>query len=106
MTVDHKLRTNGEHRTAKPVAPSRRETPAEASSAEATTTEASSNEPVSRATIVWYSLAGAILFGWFLFGWLVLEQGFVDSVGEAAGSAFALLLLISIVGTVRRSRRS
>ncbi|GAB2929787.1 hypothetical protein GCM10027280_16660 [Micromonospora polyrhachis] len=96
MTVDHELRTNDEQRTAKPVAPSGRETHP----------QPPTNEPVSRATIVWYSLAGGILFGWFLFGWLVLEQGFVDSVGEAAGSAFALLLLISIVGTVRRSRRN
>ncbi|MGW0432325.1 hypothetical protein ACWDV4_07240 [Micromonospora sp. NPDC003197] len=96
MTVDHELRTNGEQRIARPDASSSREVPI----------QPPTNEPVSRATIVWYSLAGSILFGWFLFGWLVLEQGFVDSVGEAAGSAFALLLLISIVGTVRRSRRS
>ena len=95
MTVDHELRPNGEHRTAEPITRPTSEP----------RTPPPTGEPVSRATIVWYSLAGAILFGWFLFGWLVLEQGFVDSVGEAAGSAFALLLLISIVGTLRRSRR-
>lgn len=61
-------------------------------------------EPVSRATIIWYSAVAAILFSWFLFGWLVLEQGFIDSVGEALGTGFALLLAISVVGTVRRSR--
>lgn len=62
-------------------------------------------EPVSRVIVVAYALAAGVLVGWFLFGWLILRQGFVDSVGEAAGSAFALLLAISIVGTVRRSRR-
>jgi hypothetical protein len=64
----------------------------------------SGSPPVSRATIIWYSLVAAMLFGWFLFGWLVLRQGFVDSVSESVGSAFALLLVVSIVGTLRRSR--
>lgn len=59
---------------------------------------------VSRATVFWYSAVGLVLFSWFLFGWLVLEQGFIDSVGEAAGAGFALLLAVSVVGTVRRSR--
>lgn len=59
---------------------------------------------VSTATIVAYAVAGTAILAWFLFGWLVLQQGFVNSVGEAAGAAFALLLVVSIVGTVRRSR--
>ncbi|MFC7545254.1 hypothetical protein [Plantactinospora sp. GCM10030261] len=61
--------------------------------------------PVSRTTVFWYLVFATILFGWFLWGWLVTGQGFVDSVGESAGTAFALLLLVSIVGTVRQSRR-
>jgi hypothetical protein len=61
--------------------------------------------PVSRAVVAAYAVAGVVLLGWFLFGWLVLEQGFIDSVGESVGAAFALLLAISIVGTVRRHRR-
>ncbi|WBB77862.1 hypothetical protein O7606_16480 [Micromonospora sp. WMMD882] len=60
---------------------------------------------VSTATVVAYAVAGAAVLGWFLFGWLVLRQGFIDSVGESAGAAFALLLIVSIVGTVRRARR-
>ncbi|MEU7750715.1 hypothetical protein AB0B57_22035 [Micromonospora sp. NPDC049101] len=60
---------------------------------------------VSRATVIAYAVAATLLVGWFLFGWLVLRQGFVDSVGESAGAGFALLLVISVVGTVRRSRR-
>jgi hypothetical protein len=61
--------------------------------------------PVSRATMICYSLVAALLLGWFLFGWLVLRQGFVDSVGEALGTGFALLLVVAVVGTVRRSHR-
>ncbi|SCL57223.1 hypothetical protein GA0070606_2733 [Micromonospora citrea] len=63
------------------------------------------DEQVSTATVVAYATAAVVLVGWFLFGWLVLEQGFVDSVGESAGAGFALLLVVSVVGTVRRSRR-
>ncbi|MET7749087.1 hypothetical protein [Micromonospora sp. NPDC005367] len=62
-------------------------------------------EEVSTATVVAYVVAAVAVFGWFLYGWLVLRQGFVNSVGEAAGTGFALLLVVSIVGTVRRSRR-
>ncbi|MEV1328214.1 hypothetical protein AB0J20_01400 [Micromonospora costi] len=62
-------------------------------------------DQVSTATVIGYTVAAVILFGWFLYGWLVLRQGFIDSVGEAAGTGFALLLFISVVGTVRRSRR-
>lgn len=64
-----------------------------------------SRPAVSRATVFWYAVVAAILVGWFLWGWLVLRQGFVDSVGESVGTAFALLLLVSIIGTVRQSRR-
>ncbi|MDM4722219.1 hypothetical protein QTQ03_22485 [Micromonospora sp. WMMA1363] len=62
-------------------------------------------EPVSAGTVVAYTVAGVLLFGWFLFGWLVQRQGFVASVGETAGTGFGLLLLVAVVGTVRRSRR-
>ncbi|WP_232534403.1 hypothetical protein [Plantactinospora sp. KBS50] len=62
-------------------------------------------EPVSRVMLAGYLLVAVILVGWFLWGWLGLRQGFVDSVGESAGAGFALLLLVSIVGSLRRSRR-
>jgi len=67
--------------------------------------ERSPTDEVSTATMVAYALVAVVLFGWFLFGWLVLQQGFIDSVGEAAGIGFALLLIVSVVGTVRNSRR-
>ncbi|SCG66650.1 hypothetical protein [Micromonospora rifamycinica] len=60
---------------------------------------------VSTATMVGYAVAGTAVVGWFLFGWLVQRQGFIDSVGEAAGTGFGLLLIVSVIGTVRRSRR-
>ncbi|MEV1146126.1 hypothetical protein [Micromonospora sp. NPDC049799] len=60
---------------------------------------------VSTTTVVAYTLAAVLLVGWFLFGWLVQRQGFVASVGEAAGTGFGLLLVVAVVGTVRRSRR-
>ncbi|MER7455733.1 hypothetical protein [Micromonospora sp. NPDC126480] len=63
------------------------------------------DEPVSTGTVVAYVAAGVLLFGWFLFGWLVQQQGFIASVGETAGTAFGLLLVIAIVGTYRRDRR-
>jgi len=62
-------------------------------------------QPVSRVTVIWYCLVGGLLVGWFFFGLLVQRQGFVESAGESLGSAFALLLLVSIIGAVRRSLR-
>jgi len=59
---------------------------------------------VSRLTVVSYMLLGAALFAWFLYGWLVQRQGFVASIGESAGTGFATLVLISIVGSIRRQR--
>ncbi|MCX4474727.1 hypothetical protein OOK41_31195 [Micromonospora sp. NBC_01655] len=60
---------------------------------------------VTVVTVVGYGLAAVVLVAWFLYGWLVQRQGFVASVGESAGAGFALLLAVSVVGTVRRSRR-
>ncbi|HTF09423.1 MAG TPA: hypothetical protein VK659_14750 [Asanoa sp.] len=60
--------------------------------------------PVSRLTVAAYALMGALLVAWFLYGWLVQRQGFVASVGESAGTGFATLVFVSIVGSVRRAR--
>jgi hypothetical protein len=62
----------------------------------------SAQAPVPRIVVGLYLLLAVALFGWFLFGWLVQRQGFVNSVGESAGTGFALLLAIAIVGTIRR----
>ncbi|WP_319464076.1 hypothetical protein [Micromonospora sp. RTP1Z1] len=60
---------------------------------------------VTRAALVGYATAAVGLVGWFLFGLLVQRQGFIDSVGESAGAGFALLLAVSVVGTLRRNGR-
>jgi hypothetical protein len=86
MSVDRELRSGPDQRAGKPARTSSRDA------------------PVSRATVIGYAVVAVGLVSWFLFGWLVERQGFVNSVGESAGSAFALLLIISIVGTLRRSR--
>jgi hypothetical protein len=59
---------------------------------------------VPRAVVLAYGLLLAGLLGWFLYGVLVQRQGFVDSVGESLGTGFGLLLLVSIIGSVRRNR--
>jgi len=61
--------------------------------------------PVSRATVLAYATVAVVLACWVLFGWLVQQQGFVASLGEGLGAAFTLLLIVSVVGTVRQSRR-
>ncbi|SNT57618.1 hypothetical protein SAMN05421812_110168 [Asanoa hainanensis] len=60
--------------------------------------------PVSRLTVASYALMGVGLVAWFLYGWLVQRQGLVNSIGETAGTGFAVLLMISIIGSVRRAR--
>ncbi|MDG4790400.1 hypothetical protein O7626_31530 [Micromonospora sp. WMMD1102] len=61
--------------------------------------------PVSRATVLAYAAVAVLLASWVLFGWLVQQQGFVNSLGEGLGAAFTLLLIVSVVGSVRQHRR-
>ncbi|WP_326551173.1 hypothetical protein [Micromonospora sp. NBC_01813] len=67
-------------------------------------TDAGGRASVSRGTLFWYAFASTLLVGWFFFGWLVLRQGFIDSVGEVLGTAFALLLAVSVIEAARRHR--
>jgi hypothetical protein len=60
--------------------------------------------PVPRAVVFAYGLLLAGVVGWFFYGVLVQRQGFVDSFGESLGTGSGLLLLVSIVGTLRRGR--
>jgi hypothetical protein len=59
--------------------------------------------PVSRRTVASYALLGLMIFAWFLYGWLVQRQGLVASIGEAAGTGFAVLVVVSIIGSIRRA---
>ena len=45
------------------------------------------------------TLAGS----WFLVSWLVLDSPVIDAVGETAGATLLALVLISIVGALRRT---
>lgn len=47
-------------------------------------------------------VAGAA--GWFCLAWLVLDEGAGDAVNEALGVAFGLLILVSVVGAIRKTR--
>jgi hypothetical protein len=42
---------------------------------------------------------------WFAVSWIGLGSPVVDAVGEAAGGVVAVLVLVSVFGAVRRSRR-
>jgi hypothetical protein len=48
--------------------------------------------------VIVLAVAGAVV------SWRVLHYQLLDAIGQAAGSALALLLIASIVGAVRRSR--
>jgi hypothetical protein len=39
---------------------------------------------------------------WFLISWVVLSSPLTDAIGETIGSLVVVLLLVSIVGAVRR----
>ncbi|GIF76175.1 hypothetical protein [Asanoa siamensis] len=61
-------------------------------------------EPVSRLAVVSYALLVVFLIAWFFYGWLVLRQGLIASIGESAGTGFATLVVISIIGSIRRAK--
>lgn len=54
-----------------------------------------------RAVLVALVLA-VLAAGWFLMSWTVMHTPPVEAVGEALGVAFGLLILVSVVGAVRR----
>ena len=43
--------------------------------------------------------------GWFLLSWRVQHSAVADALGEAAGVAFALLVVVSVVGAIMSGRR-
>jgi len=43
--------------------------------------------------------------GWFLLSWRVQHSAVTDALGEAAGVAFALLVVVSVVGAILSGRR-
>jgi polyferredoxin len=66
--------------------------------------DGSTGPRLSRRALAAIVAIGAVLVAWFFVAWLALNRHVVDAAGESIGSAFALLLLISIVGAVRGRR--
>jgi hypothetical protein len=53
---------------------------------------------------LWVSVVAALLFVWFLFAWLILDRHFLDAAGESVGTAFALGIVVSLIGALRSHR--
>jgi hypothetical protein len=44
-----------------------------------------------------------IAIGWFMLSWRVMHTPAGDAAGEALGVTFALLIVVSVVGAIRRN---
>jgi hypothetical protein len=53
---------------------------------------------------VWTSLLAVVLVTWFLFAWLILDRHVLDAAGESVGTAFAIAVIVSLIGAVRSAR--
>jgi hypothetical protein len=49
-------------------------------------------------------VVAVLLLGWFFIAWLALDRHVLDAAGESVGTAFALGVLVSVIGAVRSSR--
>jgi hypothetical protein len=59
---------------------------------------------LSYAAKVWIGIVAVLLVLWFLFAWLILDRHVLDAAGESVGTAFALAVVVSVVGSIRQSR--
>lgn len=57
---------------------------------------------LSRTAVVVITLFVVLLIAWFFIAWLMLERNIVDAAGESIGTAFAILLLISLFGAFKK----
>jgi hypothetical protein len=64
----------------------------------------STTEGSSSAWKVGTWVVAAVLVGWFFVAWLALDRHVLDAAGESVGTAFALGVLVSVIGAVRASR--
>jgi hypothetical protein len=48
---------------------------------------------------------GTLALAWFLVSWRVLGSPVVDAIGETAGGVLAVLVVVSVVGSLRRGAR-
>jgi hypothetical protein len=56
----------------------------------------------ARGWIIGSAIVAVILVTWFFVSWLAMGRLAVDAAGESIGSGFALLLVVTLVGAVRR----
>lgn len=61
-------------------------------------------KPLSSTAKVWITVVAVLLMMWFLFAWLILDRHVLDAAGESVGTAFALAVVVSVVGSIRQSR--
>ena len=65
-----------------------------------------SGSGISATMKVWTSIVAVVLVIWFLFAWLILDRHVLDAAGESIGTAFALGIVVSLIGALRsRSNR-
>ena len=61
-------------------------------------------EPLSSTAKAWITVVAVLLMMWFLFAWLILDRHVLDAAGESVGTAFALAVVVSVVGSIRQNR--
>jgi hypothetical protein len=59
---------------------------------------------IPRAAVVWSAVTAVLLVAWFFVAWLAMGQNVVDAAGESVGMGFLLLVIVSVVGALRRTR--
>jgi hypothetical protein len=62
------------------------------------------DKPVPHRVKVWAGIATVLLVLWFLFAWIILDRHVLDAAGESVGTAFALGVVVSVVGALRGQR--
>jgi hypothetical protein len=59
---------------------------------------------VSPRVKAWTTAVCVVLLLWFLFAWIILDRHVLDAAGESVGTAFALGVVVSLVGALRSPR--
>ncbi len=59
---------------------------------------------VSPGVMRWVVGVATMLVIWFFFAWLILDRHVLDAAGESVGTAFALGVVVSLIGALRGSR--
>ena len=60
----------------------------------------------TRVAVVGGLVIVALAIGWFVLSHFVMDTATSDAIGEAFGVAFALLVVVSVIGAIRSARGS